>query len=142
MLLLCFTFSIIYIFGYITNLSTGLFNCFAHSAGPIHLAVVDYLLSIIVCSDRTGQGKTGRRTGRDRTADRTRDRTDVRSHKSFLQKRDDTSANFRFKKHNANNIVRADPAQPAQPDGMHHICSSNTYEMLYVGSSPEHMHTK
>ena len=94
-----------------------LFNRFAHSAGLIHLAVVDYLLGIIVCSDRTGQEEgqdgTGQRTGRG-----TEQRPGRRNH---FRKRQDMPAMLYFRKYIANNTMIAGPAQPAQPPAMHHI---------------------
>ena len=41
-----------------------------------------------------------------------------------------------LRKYSANNIMRAGSAQPAQPDGVHHICSSKINEIV----KPKHEH--
>ena len=45
---------------------------------------------------------------------------------------DKMRAFFHLTKYSANNIVRAGPAQPVQPDGIHHISFFKTCEMVDV----------
>ena len=73
---------------------------------------------------------TGQWTGQEKGLDRTDSGQDKGQNRGqvveiMVQKERKCPPVLYFKKYNANNIVRAGPAQPAQPDGMRHLCFRN-----------------